>query len=274
MTGRIAVCSWSLRPRSPEHLCDLLESTGIRRVQLALDPIRSDWGPNRTVRVLAARGITIVSGMMAMQGEDYSTLDAIRATGGLRPDATWPANLAAAAENAKLARTLGIRLVTFHAGFLPHDSRDPERPTMLDRLRRIRDTFAAADISIALETGQESAATLLCLLEELPGVGVNFDPANMILYGIGDPVAALRTLAPRVAQIHIKDARPTATPGQWGTETPAGEGAVNWPEFFRALGDHHVSAELVIERESGDARVADILRARDLIIRLLGTVSP
>jgi L-ribulose-5-phosphate 3-epimerase len=273
MTGRIAVCSWSLRPRSPEHLCDLLESTGIRRMQLALDPVRTEWSPDRTARALAARGITTVSGMMAMQGEDYSTLDSIRATGGLRPDATWPANLAAAAENAKLARTLGIRLVTFHAGFLPHDPGDPERRTMVDRLRRIRDTFAAEGIDIALETGQESAATLLDLLDELPGVGVNFDPANMILYGMGDPIAALRTLAPRIAQIHIKDARPTIVPGQWGTETPAGKGSVHWTEFFRACRESNLWCELVIERESGDNRVEDIARARELVTRLHGSAA-
>lgn len=273
MTPRIAVCSWSLRPSSPEHLCDLLHSTGITRVQLALDPVRTAWGIDATARELA-RGIHVISGMMAMQGEDYSTLESIRETGGIRPDSTWPANLAAAAENAQLAKRLGLRLVTFHAGFLPHDRRDPQRAKMLDRLRCLRDTFAAADINIALETGQESAATLLDLLEELPGVGVNFDPANMILYGMGDPVAALRTLAPRIAQIHIKDAQPTTTAGQWGTETPAGQGSVDWPEFFNACRENRLNSDLVIERESGDARVPDVIRARELIERLHGSQVP
>src|SRR5207244_3794505 len=102
----------------------------------------------------------ILSGMMAMKGEDYSTLESIRRTGGVRPDEHWPENLAAAAANARIASALGMRLVTFHAGFLPDDRADPTRRAMLDRLRAIADAFAQRDIAVALETGQETAGTL------------------------------------------------------------------------------------------------------------------
>src|SRR6185369_12528916 len=107
-----------------------------------------------------------------------------------------------------LGTTLGLKLITFHAGFLPHDELDPQFGRMVQRLSQVADLFKAAGISLGLETGQETASDLRRLLEVLqrPNVGVNFDPANMILYDKGDPIAALRVLGPWIRQVHIKDA--------------------------------------------------------------------
>src|SRR5664279_3952120 len=90
LTERLAVCSWSLQPASPGDLVTKLESTGIRRAQLALDPLRDSpkiWG--ETAALFRQKGITIVSGMFGCVGEDYSTLETIRLTGGIAPDARW-----------------------------------------------------------------------------------------------------------------------------------------------------------------------------------------
>ncbi|HZW10062.1 MAG TPA: sugar phosphate isomerase/epimerase family protein [Phycisphaerales bacterium] len=267
--ARLGVCSWSLRPSSPADLAARVRECGVGAVQLALDPVRSGaWDEGETRGVLGANGIGILSGMMAMEDEDYSTLDTIRATGGVRPDATWPANLAAARANAALAERLGLGLVTFHAGFLPHDHADPERARMIRRLRELIEVFGERGVRVAFETGQESAGTLLDVLAELPeSAGVNFDPANMILYGMGDPVAALRQLAGRVVQIHVKDALPAETPGAWGTEVVAGSGAVRWEELFAARGEAGLSCDLVVEREAGDSRIPDVRTAAALVRR-------
>jgi sugar phosphate isomerase/epimerase len=212
--------------------------------------------------------------MMAMEGEDYTTLESIRETGGVRPDATWPANLAAARDNAQLAHRLGMRLVTFHAGFLPHDGPHQDeqslRHTMISRLRELAAVFATWSVRVALETGQEDARTLIGVLNDLgkPVVGANFDPANIILYGMGDPIASLRQLAPWVRQVHIKDAKAAAQPGAWGTETPVGDGQVDWPAFFAALRDLDVKTDLVVEREAGPSRIDDVKRAGALVERL------
>jgi len=121
-----------------------------------------------------------------------------------------------------------------------------------------------------LETGQESAAALAALLAALdcPNVGVNFDPANLILYGQGDPVAAVLRLGSSLKQVHIKDARHTQVPGTWGEEVVAGTGDVDWPEFFRALHSVNFTGDLVIEREAGGQRVADVCAAREIIVGL------
>jgi sugar phosphate isomerase/epimerase len=249
-----------------------LRAAGAVRTQLALDPLRDHpaaWGD--TPAVLARNGIGIISGMLGCIGEDYSTLDSIRVTGGVAPDAHWEENLRNARTTAELARRLQLPLVTFHAGFLPHDAADPQFGRMLGRLGTIADLFAAQGIRLGLETGQESAEDLARVLRQLnrPNVCVNFDPANMILYAKGDPVAAVGVLAPWIGQVHIKDATRTRVPGTWGEEVAAGTGDVDWPAFFAALDQIHYRGHLVIEREAGSQRVADICTARELIIRLL-----
>jgi sugar phosphate isomerase/epimerase len=208
--------------------------------------------------------------MMAPAGEDYSTLDSIRKTGGVRLNEHWEANLEAAKRNAEIASRLGLDLCTFHAGFIPDDSDDALHDVMVDRLRAIVDAFADQRVRIGFETGQERAETLLEAMDEIdrPTLGVNFDPANMILYGMGEPVHAIELLAPRILQIHIKDARPSDQAGQWGTETRAGDGAVDWGRFFKVVRERCPEVDLVIEREGGDSRVADVRAARELLGRL------
>lgn len=274
-SSRIAVCSWSLQPATPQDLVSQLKQTGINRVQLALDPLRESpaiWDP--VVEVFKASGITIVSGMFGCVGEDYSTLDSIRCTGGIAPDGTWEQNLKNAKATALIAARLGLKFTAFHAGFIPHDANDPGYGKMIDRLKAISDAFAEHQLSLGLETGQETAPDLARVLETLnrPNVGVNFDPANMILYAKGNPIEALRLLGPWVRQVHIKDAVKTQTPGTWGTEVPVGTGEVDWPSFFTVLNHHGFKGDYVIEREAGNQRVADIRTAREVIEKTLTSV--
>lgn len=268
ISERLAVCSWSLRPTSPEDLADRLLGIGIPRVQLEIDPLRKSpesWG--HCAEVLAARGISIASGMFGTIGEDYSTLETIKETGGIVPDATWDENWANIQATAEIAATLGMKLVTFHAGFLPHDTSDPVYIKLRERISRIAGLFAGHGIDLGFETGQEDAPTLAAFLTDLamPGVGVNFDPANMILYAKGDPVAALRELRPWLKQCHIKDATMTKTPGTWGAEVPAGTGEVDWDGFFAVLAETGYTGDFCIEREAGEQREADIRAARDFL---------
>lgn len=269
----IAVCSWSLQPGSADALAERASAAGVTGVQLALDPIRLGIMELAETRArLREAGLQIVSGMMGMEGEDYSTLEAIRRTGGVVPDGTWPANRRAAAELARIAAELKLTLVTFHAGFIPHAPADPRRSLLLDRLRTLAEIYAERGVHVALETGQETAATLSDVLDAVGGerIRVNFDPANLIRYGMGDPVAALGALAPRVAQVHIKDALPAVLEGAWGSEVPVGDGAVDWAAFLGGLLACPGVTNLVIEREAGTDRVGDVTRARRFLERVLG----
>ncbi len=265
LTQRLAVCSWSLRPAAPAELFEAGERTGLARLQLALDPLRENpsvWG--KVAELARERGFTIVSGMFGTVGEDYSTLDTIKRTGGVVPDATWAANWRNIQDVAEIAARLGLKLVTFHAGFLPHEETDPAFAKLLGRIEQIAVLFAGQGIDLGFETGQETAVTLAAFLRHLnrPNVGVNFDPANLLLYDQGDPISALQTLAPWLKQCHIKDARRTRVPGTWGEEVPVGTGEVDWPAFLRTLVTLGYSGDLCIEREAGEQRAADIRTAR------------
>ncbi|MEK7678072.1 MAG: sugar phosphate isomerase/epimerase family protein [Verrucomicrobiota bacterium] len=269
---RLAVCSWSLQPAHPQNLLQQTQQIGIPRLQCALDPLREHpaaWG--QFPELYAAAGITLVSGMFGTIGEDYSTLETIRQTGGVVPDATWAENWKNIQATASLAEQIGLKLITFHAGFLPHEETDPAFQKLFDRISRIADLFASKNIALGFETGQETAETLRAFLEKLnrPTVGVNFDPANMILYDKGDPIAALRTLGPWLKQCHIKDALKTKQPGTWGEEVVVGTGDVDWHAFLKTLEDLNFSGFCCMEREAGCQRVADIRSARDFIETIL-----
>jgi sugar phosphate isomerase/epimerase len=275
LMSRLAVCSWSLQPETPDQLIEKLREIGLTRIQCALDPIRekpSLWG--RFAEDCAAAKITLVSGMFGTVGEDYSTLESIRRTGGLVPDHTWAENWRNILATVEIAKQLGLLLVTFHAGFLPHEEHDPAFGKLYDRCARVADLFADHGINLGFETGQETAITLRAFLEKLnrPNVGVNFDPANMILYDKGDPIQALRVLGPWLKQCHLKDAVKTKVPGTWGEEVPLGSGRVDWRAFFRTLRELRFGGYLAIEREAGQQRVADIRAALEHVEAIVGNL--
>ncbi len=267
----LAVCSWSIGPTDPADLIAMLGQLELGAVQLSLSAVVSDPTWADAGERLAAAGVKIVAGMFGCKGEDYSTLERIRLTGGVVPDETWDDNWRHIQQVVASATSLGVSPVTFHAGFLPESADDPAYAKLIARMGQIADAFAAAGIDLAFETGQETAETLKGFLDDLAkgNVGVNFDPANMILYGKGDPVEAVKILSGYLKSVHIKDAVGAETPGEWGTEVVVGTGAVDWPGFFEALAAGGFCGPLAIEREGGDQRVADVLAAKQLVLGIL-----
>ncbi|HOD51473.1 MAG TPA: sugar phosphate isomerase/epimerase family protein [Candidatus Hydrogenedentes bacterium] len=261
---QIGVCSWSLQATGPEDLAEKVNALGVKRVQLGLTPHRGDTGAwNGVEVVLAASGIRIVTGMYSTIGEDYTTPETIRRTGGIVPDQHWEENVALAKATAAKARELGLPYIMAHAGFLPHDPGDPDFDKLAGRVATLAGLFADAGAGLLMETGQEKADTLLEFLDEMrrrgaANVAVNFDPANMILYDMDDPIEALGKLAPHVRQVHVKDAKRTKVKGQWGEEVVVGTGEVDWVAFVRILANAGFTGSYMFEREAGNDRIGDI----------------
>ena len=128
--------------------------------------------------------------------------------------------------------------------------------------------------ALHLETGQETAEALVQFIEDTQcdNLFVNFDPANMILYGSGQPIAALEQIGRYVRSVHCKDARWAATPGEeWGTEVPLGEGDVNFADYLQTLGRLGYTGPLTIEREipqEPERQKVEIGRAVEVLERL------
>ncbi len=274
--AQLGVCSWSLHPKNPADLAQQVMQIGLRQVQLVLNPVSGEphvWGD--AAAVLEQHGIRVPSGMFYCVGEDYSTLESIRRTGGVVRDETWPQNEAIARKAAAVAAKIGLTMVSTHAGFLPEDESDPCFDKLVTRIAALAGILGEYGQTLLFETGQEDADTLLRFLDALretgaANTGVNFDPANMILYGKGEPVAALRKLVRHVRQVHGKDAVATQQPGTWGSEVPVGSGQVDWPAFMRVLAEADFSGPIMIEREAGEQRIADIRGAVAVLSKAMG----
>ncbi len=259
----IGVCSWSLQVTSIPELAGFMGELGIDVVQIACgDPHHASWDEGEAMPAAAlAAGFQMSGAMLGFPGEDYTTPKHIERTGGFGDPATRPERL----ERFKwaLARTkeLGLNDIMLHAGFLPAVG-DPGRKAFLDTLAEVSDLAAAQGIVVGFETGQESATLLRRTLDDLkcPNLKVNFDPANMLLYDMDDPLTALEVLGPDIRSVHLKDANRPTVLGAWGSEVPLGQGQTDTRAFVKKLVAVGYRGTLCIEREVGTQaeRFADI----------------
>jgi len=270
----LGVCSWSLQVRNIPELRRLLDRLGINAVQIACgDPHHAAWEEGDAMPQAAlAAGFTLTGAMLGFPGEDYTTPATIQKTGGFGDPATRPERLERLKWGLERTRALGLSDLMLHAGFLPEVG-DPERPAFLDTLGQVSALAQEKGVTIAFETGQETADLLKLTLDELKcdNLKVNFDPANMLLYDKGDPIRAVELLAGYIRSVHVKDANRPTTPGQWGDEVPLGQGQVNIPRFLQTLRQVGFRGPLCIEREVGDqeSRLRDVAHGLEYVRRCL-----
>ena len=280
---KVSVCGWSYR-MSAAKIAAEMDRAGVRCVDLAACPFVDPNAvlPNtggETELVAGTGGVdpiakerkdieelidsgrwTVTSTLFNSRYDDYTTLESIRKTGGLVPDEHWAENRKIVADAIRLTAEWNCHYILLHAGYINHADRTGFEK-LTDRLKCVRDLCADSGVELILETGQETAEDLAGMLVNLPGVYVNLDPANMILYGKGDPVKAVNTLAPWIRHIHVKDAYRTKVPGTWGEEAVWTTGDVNADAFIGALKDIGFDGYLSVEREAGNDRAGDIARA-------------
>ncbi|MBM3994262.1 MAG: sugar phosphate isomerase/epimerase [Planctomycetes bacterium] len=259
----IGVCSWSLQVKNVPELKRLMDGLGIDVVQIACgDPHHASWdeGDNMPGAAKAA-GFRMTGTMLGFPGEDYTTPKTIELSGGFGNPATRPERLERFKWALDRTKALGLSDIMLHAGFLPEPNH-PDRKPFLDTLAKVSQLAREKGITVAFETGQESAELLRRTLDDLkcPNLKINFDPANMILYDMGDPIRAVEILGPDIRSVHVKDAIRTKVPGTWGEEVPLGKGQVNIKKFVDTLKKVGFKGALCIEREVGDQqqRIADI----------------
>jgi L-ribulose-5-phosphate 3-epimerase len=260
----LGVCSWSLQVESISELKGFLDRLGIGVVQLACgDPHHAAWDEGEAMPAAAlAAGLKISGTMLGFPGEDYTTPQTIQKTGGFGDPVTRVERLRRFEWALERTRALNVSDMMLHAGFLPEPDA-PERRSFLDTLAKVSELAKAKQVTVAFETGQETADLLKLTLDELrcANLGVNFDPANMLLYDMGDPIRAVEILGPYIRSVHVKDAKRPRVKGSWGEEVPLGQGEVDIRRFVQTLKKVGYRGALCIEREVGDqsARYADIL---------------
>ncbi|MBX7074287.1 MAG: sugar phosphate isomerase/epimerase [Pirellulales bacterium] len=233
---------------------NVVRELGIPTIQLHA-PSQENRTPQKAREFLAQLReleITPTAVFGGFEGESYADIPTVVKTVGLVPAATRAARLAEMKEISDFSKLLGVHVVALHLGFVPHDRKSPLYQEVLAVTRELCDYVAQHGQKLHLETGQETADDLVQFIRDVDrqNLHVNFDPANMILYGSGEPIAALQKVGPWVRSVHVKDAKWAARPGEeWGAEVPAGEGDVGMENYLRTLDQIGYSGPLTIERE-------------------------
>ena len=214
------MCSWSLQVKSIAELKSFLEQLGTNIVQIACgDPHHASWEEGDRMPAVALESDIVMTGaMLGFPGEDYTTPQTIKETGGFGN----PALCAERIERLKwgIQRTMALGLsgsLTARGLFAGPGRERPDRGS--GSFGEAGKLAAAKGITLAFETGQETADLLRLTLDELglPNLKVNFDPANMLLYDMGDPIRAVEILGPDIRSVHVKDARRPTVAGPVGT---------------------------------------------------------
>jgi sugar phosphate isomerase/epimerase len=170
------------------------------------------------------------------------------------------------------ARRVGVPSITTHVGFIPESPADPLYPGVIDALKEIALHCAANGQSFWFETGQETPITLLRTIEDIGtgNLGINLDPANLLMYGKANPVDALDVFGKYVRGVHAKDGEYPTNGRNLGEEKPLGEGRVNFPALVARLKAIGFSGALTIEREiSGPRQIEDIVKAKQMLEKLV-----
>jgi sugar phosphate isomerase/epimerase len=253
---------------------------GVRCGQLGIpgDMVLTDAAAEEWKRSLQREEFTVVTVVAAYTGEDYADIPTVQRTVGFIPAATRAEREQRTYQVIDFAAKLGAKSFACHIGFVPEDASHPDYEGVRELVRRICDYAARHQQTFALETGQEPAEVLLRFIGDVErrNLRINFDPANLILYGTGDPIEALHTLAPLIASVHCKDGDwpPAGVAGALGTERPLGRGSVGIERFIRTLEEIGFRGTLNVERETEnqEERMRDIGEAVQLLRKLTAVV--
>ena len=226
--------------------------------------------PKRTElkKLILDSGIQVTSVAAIYEGESYADVEAVRTTVGLLPLETRAARTEDTKRCADFTHEVGAPNVSSHIGYIPEDRADPSYSGIVAAVQEVCDYLQRRRMAFCLETGQESAQLLQQFIGDAgrDNLKVNFDPANMIMYGTGDPIEALEVLAPWVRGVHCKDGEWPTAEGKLGAEKPLGKGKVGVQRFVAKLKEIGYNGPLTIEREiPGEQQMQDFLAAKKLL---------
>jgi len=192
---------------------------------------------------------------------------------GLVPEAYRYARICELKKGSDFAKKINVKNIATHVGFLPENPATTEYQSLVCSLRELATYIKNNEQYFLFETGQETPVTLRRIIEDIgtDNLGINLDPANLILYGKANPVDALDVFGEFVRDIHGKDGCYPTDGRNLGEEKPLGEGKVDFPKFVAKLKEIGYDSYITIEREiSGDKQIEDIKKAKTLLEELIG----
>ncbi|MEN6302814.1 MAG: sugar phosphate isomerase/epimerase family protein [Armatimonadia bacterium] len=257
-----------LREGDPDDAMAKVQSLGLPSCQLG-------WPPSATIETghalkaaAEAHGVTVTTLWASLPGPAVWNFTEGPSTIGLVPDEWRAERVKTLQAAAAVAGEIGIASITTHCGFIPEWPGDRK---YIETVAALKDVLAACTdngVQFWYETGQETPITLLRTIEDVgyDNQGINLDPANILMYGNGNPVDALDVFGTWVRGVHAKDGEYPTNGKDLGHEKPMGEGRVNFPVLVPKLKSMGYCGALTIEREiSGDKQVEDIKAAMAIL---------
>lgn len=248
----LGVIFWAQNDKPASEQIQAIKALGLNCAQLGCSGDFQYIGKAAEWKAAAeAEDFTLLAVVAAYDGEDYADIPTVERTVGFIPPATRLIREGRTLALSDFGHEAGIPVFACHVGFVPHDKTNEHYIEVQAMVRRICDRCAKNGQFFHLETGQEPAHVLLDFLTDTckPNLAINFDPANMILYGTSDPVEAMEVLKGHIRSVHVKDGEWPTAPGQLGTEKPLGQGSVGMPSYIAKLKEIGYTGPLVIERE-------------------------
>lgn len=270
----IGICSWSIDRHDGVGAIRTAGELELRHVHLGYfslgDANRAD--PAEIAAAAGDAGVAIVSTFAGFTDEDYSSIPALAASGGLLPDERFDDRASMIERVAVIASALDVPSVAIHVGTVPQDAWAPEWAKLRTRTSEIAASLADHGLALLLETGRESADTLDAFIEAVdqPNVAVNFDPANFIVFGTDEPARAVTKLRGRIANVHVKDAFRSSEPGvALGRRAAIGAGDAQVPRVVSKLRAVGYDGPLVIELGGEDNSRREIADAAAYVRSML-----
>jgi L-ribulose-5-phosphate 3-epimerase len=258
--------------KDPDAALARVHELGLPTAQIFVDEFEADLA-GQLRRLLGKYQIEATSLVVGGPGKEVWDFYQGPLTIGLLPKATRSARIAHIKKASDFAKRCGISAVQTHCGFIPENPNDPEYRGTVAAIREVATHCKGNGQNFRYETGQETPITLVRAIGDV-GVdnqGVNFDLANLILYGKANPVDAIELLGPYVQGIHAKDGMWPTNPKQLGEEVAIGKGKVDFPRIIERLKQLNYRGAVTIEREiSGPKQLEDVRAAKMYLEKLIG----
>ncbi len=253
-----------LRGGEVQEAVDKVKSLGLPSCQVGWPPFTPLEVGQALQAAAQAAGITITTLWAGLPGPAVWNFVDGPATIGLVPDEWRAERVKALQAAAEVAGKIGVQSITTHCGFIPFWPGDRLYKETVAALKDVLAACTESGVQFWYETGQETPITLLRTIEDVgyENQGINLDPANLLMYGNGNPIDALDVFGQWVRGVHAKDGEYPTDGKNLGAEKPMGEGRVNFPVLVPKLKSLGYRGALTIEREiSGEQQIADIKRA-------------
>jgi L-ribulose-5-phosphate 3-epimerase len=258
---------------NPEEDLKAVRDLGFRACQLYIDSYSLQLA-NRLSGSLNTYNLQPVSLICMGPGIYRWDLNDGPSTIGLVPRENRPARVRRLHEGIDFCQAAGIPAVHAHFGFIPENPKDILYTEFIETMKPVGEYARNHGIDVYFETGQETPVTLLRAIQDI-GTGnlyINYDPANLVMYGKANPVDGLKVVGKYVRAVHAKDGLYPTNPHELGREVPVPTGEVDFPALLASLKKLDFRGSIIIERELAGSRSEDILKTKEYLERLISEI--